>query len=85
MGVKITNDLVYRRLEPNILNQLQKLNPRDEAGRRKNKHHQWLTEDVGHPKLREHITSVVTLMRASPNWRNFQGLINRALPPQTPI
>lgn len=82
---KITNDLIYNRLEPNTLKQLQEKNPVMETGRRKHRHHQWLTADIGHPRLREHIASVVTLMRASASWRNFYSLLNRALPPQTPL
>lgn len=82
---KLTNDLIYRRLEPNVLKELESKNPKTSSGRRKHKHHQWLSTDTGHPRLREHIASVVTLMKASANWRNFQSLINRALPPQDPL
>ncbi len=46
-----TKDLVYERLAPGILDELEKRNPADTRGRRKQKHHQWLTEDIGHPAL----------------------------------
>jgi hypothetical protein len=35
--------------------ELEARNPKDERGHRKNKHHQWLTEDVGHPALAQHL------------------------------
>jgi P63C domain len=77
---KWTNDFVYARLAPGVLTELQQKNPADEQGRRKHRHHQWLTEDVGHPKLREHLTAVIALMRASTTWEMFTRLLNRALP-----
>ncbi len=77
---KLTNDLVYSRLAPGVLNELKKMTPRDEQGRAKVRYHQWLTEDVGHPKLQEHLSAVIALMKASPDWRTFERLINRALP-----
>jgi hypothetical protein len=46
-----TNDLVYERLAPGVLEELQRRNPRDEKGHRATKHHQWLTEDIGNPAL----------------------------------
>jgi hypothetical protein len=76
----ITNNLIYKRLAPGVLDELRKLNPTNEKGIRKHRHPQWLSEDIGHPRLREHITAVIVLMRASPNWRKFMSLAERALP-----
>lgn len=76
----LTKDIVYCRLAPFVLEELEKKNPRLENGRRRARHHQWLTEDVGHPRLREHIASVITLMRASPDWPTFKSMLDRALP-----
>lgn len=75
-----TNDIVYERLAPKVLEELKKKNPKNAKGGRKHKHFQWLTEDVGHPRLREHLAAVIALMRASPNWRTFKSLLQRALP-----
>ena len=77
---KYTNDLVYNRLAPGVLNELKMLNPTDERGRRKVHYHQWLTEDVGHARLREHLAAVIALMKASSTWDQFRRAINRALP-----
>lgn len=38
------------------------------------------TEDVGYPRLREHLAAVIALMKASSNWRNFKSLLQRAFP-----
>lgn len=43
-------------------------------------HFQWLTEDVGDPRLREHLASVIVLMKAAGDWENFKRMIDRALP-----
>src|SRR6266705_736512 len=60
---QITADLVYARLAPGVLDELRRLNPKDENGHRKNRHHQWLTPDVGHPVLRYHITGLIYLVK----------------------
>lgn len=76
----LTNDIVYHRLAPGVLTELKRITPKDSKGRRKHKFFQRLTDDVGHGKLREHLTAVITLMRASPNWVTFYRLLQRALP-----
>lgn len=75
-----TNDLVYDRLAPGILEELQDRNPKDNRGYRKTKHHQWLTEDIGHPALTQHLHAILGLMRASNNWGEFYRMIERAFP-----
>ena len=76
----LTNDIVYDRLAPGVRAELKRLTPRDDKGRLKQKLFQRLTDDVGHPKLREHLAAVVVLMRVSTNWDGFMRLMNRALP-----
>ena len=75
-----TNDLVYDRLAPGILDELRKLNPVQASGARRNRHHQWFTQEYGHPKLKEHLAIVTAFMRAAPNWAIFIRNLNRALP-----
>lgn len=75
-----TNDLVYERLAPGILEELQARNPRDDRGRRKHKHHQWLTEDVGHPALAQHLYALIGFMRVSSSWEQFYRLVQKAFP-----
>lgn len=75
-----TNDVVYSRIAPGILEALQKRNPSDGHGRRKHKHFQHLTDDHGDPRLREHLNAVIVLMRASTTWDQFYMLLQRAMP-----
>lgn len=75
-----TNDFVYQRLAPGVLEELRARNPTLPIGYRRNRHHQWFTPDLGHPKLKEHLAAVTALMRAAPNWESFKRSVNRALP-----
>lgn len=75
-----TRDLVYERLAPGILKELEVKNPKDDRGRRKHKHHQWLTDEVGHPALAQHLYALVSLMRAAKGWKDFYQLVQRAFP-----
>lgn len=79
---KITNDLAYNRLAPGVLKALRERNPKDARGYRKAKHHQWLTEDIGHPRLAEHLYGLIGLMRAHDDrtWYTFKKSLERAYP-----
>lgn len=75
-----TRDLIYERLAPAILDDLDKINPVTSRMGRCAAHHQFLTPDVGHPALDSHIKSVVILMRATDCWERFMKMMNTALP-----
>ena len=77
---KYTDDIVYSRLAPGILEELRKKNPPIQNGKRKAKHHQWLTEDIGHPALSHHLFAVVALMRVSQEWGQFHRNLKKAFP-----
>ncbi len=77
---KYTNDIVYHRLAPGILDELERKNPKDVKGNRKVKHHQFLTEDVGHPALAQHLYAVIGIMRMADTWEGFKDMLNRAYP-----
>jgi len=78
---KITNELVYERLPQGVLNELKKRNPmQPKTNRRKWKHHQFLSEDIGQPDLRDHLLQLIAVMRASANWNTFKRLFVRAFP-----
>jgi len=77
---RLTNNIIYDRLAPGVRAELHRLTPRDEKGRLRHKLFQRLTDDVGNPKLREHLASVVALMKASDKWTQFMNMLNRALP-----
>ena len=78
-----TNNIVYKRIAPGVLNELRKKNPVQPSGSRRNRHHQWFTPDLGHPKLREHIAGVMALMRASDDWNHFGRLLQISYPKLT--
>jgi hypothetical protein len=80
-----TVDLVYSRLLPHIMDELESRMPRTASGRRKGKLHQLFSEDVGHPALAQHIYSVVTLMRVADDgdWEHFMRMLDRAHPRKT--
>ena len=78
---KYTNDIVYERIAPALLEELQSKNPPlPESGRRKHKHNEWFTRDYGHPKLREHLVGVMALLRAAPTWNSFRRSLDRSYP-----
>ena len=75
-----TNDIVYDRIAPGLLEELRNVNPTLPTGRRQQRHHQWFTPEFGHPRLKEHLAAVTALMRAAPNWPAFQRSLARAFP-----
>jgi hypothetical protein len=77
---KYTNDLVYQRLAPGVLDELQKRNPKDDKGNREGKHHQLLTDDIGLPALQNHLFATTGFMRASSTWDQFYRSMQRAFP-----
>jgi hypothetical protein len=77
----LTNDIVYKRLAPGVLEELKKVVPRNEDGRPTAKYFQKLTTNVGYPKLREHLGSVVTLMKLSNHYGDFMDKLNQIHPP----
>jgi hypothetical protein len=75
-----TNDLIYARLAPGVLEELKKVNSKDSKGKRKGKLFQGLTKDIGHPKLIEHIAGAVALMKANDNWDMFMLMMGKVYP-----
>jgi len=75
-----TKDLVYARLAPGVMEELERRNPVMDSGRRKARHHQWLSDDVGHPALAQHLHAIIGFMRASDSWEGFKRLVDRAYP-----
>jgi hypothetical protein len=76
----LTNDIVYKRLAPGVLDELKRVTPKSAAGRHKQKLFQRLTTNVGYPKLREHLGAVVAIMRLSNHWHDFMAKLNRLHP-----
>lgn len=69
----VTNEVVYNRLAPGLLPELKKIANKAE---RKSKLHSWLTTDLGHPKLKEHLASLIAIMKLSKDAPNFLHNVN---------
>jgi hypothetical protein len=76
----LTNDIVYARMAPFILAELRRKNPAVAPGRRRHKHFQWLTENIGDPRLREHMWKVIGIMQVFEDWESFYRALDRVLP-----
>jgi hypothetical protein len=75
-----TKDIVYDRLAPGVLAELERLNPTTEKGYRRHRHHQYLTLDIGHPELKRRLYELIGMARASENWDKFYRLVDRTFP-----
>ncbi len=79
-----TRDLVYERLAPKILDELEKKAPKNDRGQRPSKLHQWLTDDVGHPALAQHLHSIIMLQRLALangyTWPRFVRSVDQVMP-----
>ena len=76
----LTNDIVYRRLAPGVLSELKSSAPKGQSGKRKGTLQQRLTPDLGHPKLREHLASVCTIMDFSEDYEDFMSKLDKRHP-----
>lgn len=79
-----TCDLVYERIAPGLLQELENKSPKDEKGNRRNKLHQFLTDDIGNPLLAQHIHSLVMFQRLALSsgygWNRFLKMVDQVLP-----
>lgn len=73
----LTNDIVYERIAPGLLEELKRQAAKDA---KKAHLHRRLMQEVGHPKLREHLASVVTAMKLSSDYSDFIAKMNRLHP-----
>jgi len=79
---RYTNNIVYSRLAPGLIKELEEKNPKTDKGHRKSKHHQWLSDDIGNPALAQHLHACIALMKTCGNngWNQFMRNLNRAFP-----
>jgi hypothetical protein len=76
----LTNDIVYKRLAPGVLEELKKVIPRNESGRPTAKYFQKLTQNKGYPKLMEHLGAVMAIMKLSTDYHDFIDKLDRLHP-----
>lgn len=73
-------EIVYDRLAP-ILPKLEELNPKNKHGNRSYKHHQFLTDDAGLPRLKQHLEAVHAIaVIANYDWDRFMQYLDKAYP-----
>ena len=77
---KYTNQIVWDRLAPGLLKELQNRNPVGPSGNRQMKHHQWLTDDFGHPQLQIRLQRIIGMMEGASSWGHFLELLTHAYP-----
>lgn len=86
---RITNNLIYSRLAPGVLQELEAQNPANELGNRARKHHQHLTREMGHPKLKEHLAGVTTALKMAKqfklSWKDFLKALDQTHPKYKPM
>jgi hypothetical protein len=79
-----TNDLVYERIAPGLRVELEKKNPKNEKGRRPVKNFQWLTSNIGHPMLAQHLYSLMMFQRLAISqgfgWKRFVNMVDQVHP-----
>jgi len=71
-----TKRFIYNQLPKGVLEYLTKNVPRDKKGRAKHKFHQLLTDDIGQPHLQNQLTAVLTIMKLSKDWKDFERQFN---------
>lgn len=76
----LTTDIIYDRIAPGVKEELKKSTPKAPNGRLSHHLHRRLTPELGHPKLREHMASVVTIMKLSKNYADFQDKLGQIHP-----
>lgn len=79
-----TRDLVYERLGPGLLEELERKSPKNEKGERLIRMHRWLTEDIGDPLLAQHLHSLIMFQRLAISngygWNRFVRMVDQVLP-----
>jgi hypothetical protein len=79
-----TRDLVYERLGPGVLAELERKTPKTDRGYRPVRMHQWLTEEVGNPMLAQHLHTLIMFQRLALSsgfgWKRFVQMVDQVLP-----
>jgi hypothetical protein len=79
-----TRDLVYERMAPGLLQELERKSPKNEKGQRPVRMQRWLSEDVGDPMLAQHLHSLIMFQRLALangyGWKRFLTMVDQVLP-----
>lgn len=82
-AARLTVDLVYNRIHPDLLKELKQSRAEwEQSGKKKGgKLHQFLTTGEGHPRLRQHLEGVIVAMKLSKTWGEFYERLDMLYPP----
>ena len=84
-----TNDIIYSRLGEGVLEELKERTPKNENKKASNRLHQWLSNDIGHPLLSQHMHAIMGLQRLAIaqgyGWKRFMEMVNIAFPKKEKI
>lgn len=79
-----TRDLVYERMAPGLIKELEGKTPKDDKGQRQHAFHQWLSDELGNPMLANQFQSLLTLQRLSIangwGWTKFMNTVDQIMP-----
>ena len=73
---RITIDLVYKRIQPGLWEELKRSNP----NKTKYRYHQMLTDNIGNPHLQKHLLSLIKLMKNCRTWQEFVYVVSKSHP-----
>jgi len=79
---KYIKSMIYQRLAPGVLEELERLNPMTEKGYRKYRHPQFLTRDIGHPALSRMVYEHIGIQSALEDgeWNKYVQIVDRRFP-----
>ncbi|MFD3261842.1 P63C domain-containing protein [Paenibacillus lentus] len=78
---KFTNKYIYDLFPQHVMDEIKRRNPKlknDSKSFRRNKHHQYLTTDIGVPQLDNHISKILGVMKLSKDIKSFEDNFNIA-------
>lgn len=79
-----TSDLIYSRLGAGVIDELKVRSPKNGKRQSSNRLHQWLTDDIGHPMLSQHIHSIIMFQRLAIangyGWKRFIEMVDLTMP-----
>lgn len=78
--IEFVKDGVYGRLDPGIVEELERKTPNSLPGQHRHKHQRWLTGAIGHADLENHLVHMITVMKLSTDWSHFERNLQVALP-----
>lgn len=71
-----TNKYIYSQLPSGVLEELKRVTPKNNDGKFVEHLHRRLSSDIGHPHLNSQIIQVITIMKLSRNWKDFETKFN---------